>query len=209
MSSVSIPECSVCVETFDTTNHQPMLLSCAHGLCSSCVDKLALEKLHNNILCPECRRVTTCDQILLNRPLIDLISSIHTATMSHKETMCDLCIYEDCISLPSIHCFQCQHWLCSLHASRHARRHNHIDTHTYAEIQSQSDLKSRVAQQLRPKVQNCDMHASNLLIKHCIECDQLVCWKCIDENHADHNCYCLLFSDIYRKFFNVFIKYTS
>lgn len=77
-----VPQCSVCLEYYDVTDHKPMILPCGHGVCLQCADSLVPHRSNNrlfqsfnqsnndyDVACPECRGQCPRNSVVINRVL--------------------------------------------------------------------------------------------------------------------------------------------
>lgn len=67
-----MPECSICLEKYDSIEKIPKFLGCGHTFCKKCLDSL-YAKYNGNIICPKCRGKCTTkpEQLTTNFDIIE------------------------------------------------------------------------------------------------------------------------------------------
>lgn len=78
--------CIICLEMY-SQHRQPMILSCGHTFCNSCIKKISL---NNQTVCPNCRRVS--DDAIVNYAVLELTETMGYSSIPLKiKIVADFC----------------------------------------------------------------------------------------------------------------------
>eukprot|EP00736_Rhodelphis_marinus_P014415 Rmarinus@m.19686 len=164
--------CPVCLERFQSISEKrPRLLACQHNICSGCLEEV-VSNAGLSSCCPLCRQdiaVTLPDlsQIPTNLLIVDILDDLQK---EGRSSHCSLCA-----SQPVSCCSSCKIHMCEEHGQAHLSAYNTHKLESYApEPQSAAE--------------RCLSHPDNLCSSICMDCTQLLCSRCVSEEHRDHSC---------------------
>eukprot|EP01120_Amphizonella_sp_Union-15-10_P017547 TRINITY_DN977_c0_g1_i2.p1 TRINITY_DN977_c0_g1~~TRINITY_DN977_c0_g1_i2.p1 ORF type:complete len:274 (+),score=-2.47 TRINITY_DN977_c0_g1_i2:43-864(+) len=169
-------DCPICFETFEAKgSHEPRLLPCGHTFCFSCLSLLFSKlpsnfDLYFNFSCPLCRDSSTVRSVQdfkLNLALRDVLEN--EALPETPSKPCSICD-----SGAENYCPTCKFLLCSDHSKVHR--------------ESKAHQLAPVPQHIDATVKMCKLHPTELPECFCKNCNVVLCYRCVVEDHLNHDC---------------------
>uniref|UniRef100_A0A4W3JNZ7 Uncharacterized protein n=1 Tax=Callorhinchus milii TaxID=7868 RepID=A0A4W3JNZ7_CALMI len=162
--------CPICLQVYA----DPVILSCKHSFCQSCIEETWKEPVSGSYCCPECRAEGKERPVLeKNFKLANIAQKYLALESGQNAVLCNYCIRKQ---LPAIKtCMKCEASMCPIHLKLHTqngafRNHPLVDT--------ASDLS----------VWKCPEH-EKLLDIYCKDDQLCVCTLCtLIGKHKNHNC---------------------
>lgn len=169
--------CPICYQLY----RNPKYLTCYHSCCEACLAKLYKDSA---IVCPECRKVTSCaggvrelpNNFFITRLVDELI--VKRTMNCEKVVQCDQCVRG---VAAETFCSDCTLFMCGRCHEHHKYDKQFHDHNTL----SLSDISTDITLQPKMVAMLCPEH-DNELKYYCESCKELVCLYCTTKKHSTH-----------------------
>lgn len=169
------PKCGMCSEEFQT----PKMLPCFHTFCLKClqnhIDKLVTR---NRIQCPLCRQFSEIPRSGANGFQSNYFIQLDTNQKKLKRVTCSVCGDR---ARAETFCVECEQDFCQTCTSNHPKLKICKDHHLVS-LSGDKQGTNKISGNAF-----CQSHKENLIL-YCHKCEQLICSKCLLENHSGHPC---------------------
>ena len=181
ITSAALLVCPICMEN----QRDLRLLPCQHSVCLECLSQhISTSAMHDSFPCPVCRHqckipkggAASMPPDFMASKLIDIL-----ATNANRRCMNWTTVNPH--ARPTFICFTCDHHLCSKCRSNHnmskEMRSHHI-------ISAQEEAPPSNSKPMKVVIAKCLLHKNITIDQYCMQCDDVACTKCIQQNHKDH-----------------------
>ena len=171
--------CEICEEEFDMSSRSPRILPCSHSFCCECLERIWGGST-SGVQCPKCRRIWQVDGDIKstfhqNNVLMNLVEYLAV-----KNKPGNILCWQCPRSLKAtVHCLDCQRYLCVSCCKFHGR---FLEYHKTVPL-SQFVESPQVFFQQRDVCKDHDRMKMDLF---CKSCQTAACISCAYVSHKDH-----------------------